>query len=162
MATQPSEESPLLGQSEGGKHHDGDAKPRFPLPFAARVTIGVASLGLMFSVEIADSLLGVARTQVAESIVCRKRFPDVALGSSDPRCKDDKVQSELSMLQATEFSCALLPGLLTAVPWGVVADRRGRIFVLRLTMLGLVLYEGVNTIICIYRLVAQGTSAPFF
>lgn len=142
MTSEHNEGSPLLRADNGGS----DRKHR--LSIATRITIAISSLLLLFVIEIADLLLTVPRAEVEEHILCRKQFPDAVLGSNDPRCKNDNVQSELSILQSTELSCALLPGLLTAVPWGVVADKRGRIFVLRLTVLGLVLYEGANVIIC--------------
>jgi MFS family permease len=143
MTAHDTETSPLLRTSTSNSRDD-----KLKLCVAARATVAISSLLLLFSIMIGGVILEVPRVEVLENILCRKRYPDAALGSNDPRCKEDDVQSDLSMLKAVEISCGLLPGLLTSVPWGVVADRYGRLFVLRLAMLGVVLCEGSNIVIC--------------
>lgn len=151
--TDRAEEAPLLGHRDEQQQQQQDTgreirDPALKLSVAARVCIAVASLTLLVAIELSDLIIDVPRTQIEESILCRKRYSDVVIGSNDPRCKDNSVQADLSMLQALELTCTILPSLLTAVPWGVVADKYGRIFVLRLSIFGLLLVQGSNIIIC--------------
>ena len=84
--------------------------------------------------------------RILEDAVCRRyheRFaqPGVHLSLPIPEgdCKIPSVQSELAMLKGWDAMFACIPSLLTAVPYGALADRHGRKLVLILALLGTIL-----------------------
>lgn len=146
--TENTEQSPLLPTRNHGEVQDEASCETPEVSTAIRIAVGISCLCLLTAIEVGDTLLSVPRTQIEEEILCRNLFPDVASSISDPRCKENNVQSELSMLQGLEVTFTLLPGLLMAIPYGIIADRYGRKFVLGLALLGIILTEGCNIMIC--------------
>ncbi|KAJ5667403.1 MFS transporter [Penicillium longicatenatum] len=60
---------------------------------------------------------------IQEAIICQKYFPASANDASvDPRCKTEIVQAELSFLKGWQLTISLLPGMLTALPYGMMAE----------------------------------------
>ncbi|KAF4504262.1 hypothetical protein G6O67_008435 [Ophiocordyceps sinensis] len=86
--------------------------------------------------------------QIQEGIICQMWHPGIPEPSKDVRCKDRDVQSELSTLRGWELTFGLIPGLLTAIPYGIIADRYGRKVVLSLSLFGITLVQAVDIIIC--------------
>ncbi|KAL7908231.1 hypothetical protein GGI35DRAFT_453658 [Trichoderma velutinum] len=113
-----------------------------------RITIALLCLLLLLVVEFAATLLTISVSQIEEGILCRRFFPDVNDTITDPRCKSENVQSELSTIQGWGFTFAIIPGVITAVPYGVAADKYGRSVILSLSLLGIVLVEAGAVIIC--------------
>lgn len=76
-----------------------------------------------------------------ERSICKRKFPDVSasLFAGDPRCKDPKVQGSLAMILGWSASLESIPGLIGAIPFGMLSDRVGRRPVLFLSTLGLTL-----------------------
>ncbi|OAA52645.1 Major facilitator superfamily domain, general substrate transporter [Beauveria brongniartii RCEF 3172] len=72
---------------------------------------------------------------ILESIICRNVFADVS-GDADPRCKDALVQGELSFIRGWQSTFDVIPGLLTAMPYTLMANEYGRPRVLSLSVLG--------------------------
>ncbi len=98
---------------------------------------------------------------VMESIICRQAHPDifpptppppldqaVAGGgrggggglvlTDDPRCKGPDVQGYLAMLRGWQATFDCVPGIVMAVPFGVLSDRWGRRPVLGVSLGGIV------------------------
>ncbi|KAK8022905.1 MFS multidrug transporter [Apiospora marii] len=69
-------------------------------------------------------------------------------GLCDPRCKGNDVQTELSFIRGWQSTLDYIPSLLTAVPYGFLADRRGRELVLRLSLIGITLASSFVVLVC--------------
>lgn len=145
-----SERTPLLPDSAG---HSSDAAPcvayEGEIPPLRRLAIALPYLLVFLAFEIAVSLVAIPMSPIQEVIICRKHYADVV--GADPRCKNEVVQSELSMLKGWEVTFALIPGMVTAVPYGMAADKYGRRLVLGLSLLGLTLSQAADIIICASR-----------
>ncbi|KAL4952822.1 major facilitator superfamily domain-containing protein [Aspergillus filifer] len=102
------------------------------------------------TIDFGDYLSTTPRTQILENIICHNLHPDAATASNPnpPICKDADVQSELALINGWKETFDLLPGIILALPYGVMADRWGRKKVLLLSLLGLVLQEGCLRLIC--------------
>lgn len=101
----------------------------------------------MLVVELASPLVDVPMLQIQEEIICQKYHPDIVSGA-DPRCKDASVQSDLAFLTGWSSSFILVPGLVTAVPYGYLADKYGRATILRLSIFGMVLWQSATILVC--------------
>ncbi|KAK3336087.1 major facilitator superfamily domain-containing protein [Cercophora scortea] len=102
---------------------------------------------LMFIISLAGGLSVPPMTAAMEGILCRQMHPEVAHGIppirgvldvfKDRVCKENDVQRYLALLRGWGATFDCVPGLLTAIPWGIVSDRWGRQPVLVLGVLGL-------------------------
>jgi MFS family permease len=106
-------------------------------------TICIASI---FFIEIGDFMLRAPIMRTLEDILCRSYFKStlpIAIDFSDPipedHCKIPLVQSQLAMLKGWDLTFSCIPGILVAVPYGVMADKYGRKLVLMLGLLGVLL-----------------------
>ncbi|KAH8682567.1 major facilitator superfamily domain-containing protein [Xylariales sp. PMI_506] len=133
------ERSPLLGAST-----DSDTGR----PAVSRRTVAIICLALFLVVEFAATVLAISLSQVEEAVICRQFYPDVDDVAADPRCKDHDVQSELSTIQGWAFTFGIIPGIVTAIPYGIAADKYGRRAILSLSLLGTFLAELVGVTIC--------------
>jgi MFS family permease len=111
-----------------------------------RLAVGLFYVAVFLVFEISILLVSVPMSPIQEAIICRKYYPDAA--KTSPVCKSEVVQSELSMLKGWEITFGLLPGMLTAVPYGMVADKYGFKVVLGLSLLGLTLSQAIDIVIC--------------
>ncbi|GKT42536.1 efflux pump ustT [Colletotrichum spaethianum] len=134
-ARRPEEETPLLA-------HD---LPQTIAPTRA-YQIKVIGLAMTFIIliEIGVYLQVPPSYQLMEEIICRKHYPDhiISQDDDDDLCKAALVQGELAMVKGWQasFDCiARKSSLLTAIPYGVIADKYGRRPVLSLAMLGITL-----------------------
>lgn len=105
------------------------------------------SAATIFFFTIYGALLTIPEHVLAEEMLCRKYHPDIESGK-DPRCKDDDVQNELSFINGWSITLILLPGVLTAVPYGLLADAYGRRLGLALAVLGVLLQQISTLVIC--------------
>lgn len=81
--------------------------------------------------------------------VCHRLHPEYEPGS--PGCFfDGEVGTELMLVTRLSYVFTILPGILTAVPYGFLADQYGRKFGLFLSIVGLVLAQAFNIIVCKY------------
>lgn len=99
--------------------------------------------------EIGTSLIIIPLNPILESIICRNVFADVS-GDVDPRCRSALVQGELSFIRGWQMTFEIIPGLLTAIPYTLMANRYGRPRVLSLAVLGGSLALGFVVFICIF------------
>ncbi|KAM7198756.1 Major facilitator superfamily domain containing protein [Naviculisporaceae sp. PSN 640] len=125
------------------------------------VTIGMCVL-LIILLDIGVSLVATGLLQVQEDIICRdiqngfgqpqQLFPHTEHEDrpNKPDCKGNDVQSELSIIQSWSVVFDLLPGVVMAVPLGLVADRYGRSLVLGLSLLGISLSYGFSAVVCAF------------
>ncbi|KAM7190719.1 Major facilitator superfamily domain containing protein [Naviculisporaceae sp. PSN 640] len=76
---------------------------------------------------------------------------DSSPSPSPEDCKSSPpTQSEFSIITSWYFVLQLLPGLVMAVPMGLLADKHGRTLVMALSMAGMTLNFGFSVLICSY------------
>lgn len=100
-------------------------------------------MAVLSLVQFASVISATPTLEIMEAIICRSMHPDVVNPRDDASCKDTEVQSKLSTLQGWMMPFALVPGLLTAMPYGAMADKHGRRLVLRLAISGLLISQAV-------------------
>jgi len=146
-----SESSPLLSPSHDDhitNSDDNETKPHQPHPKFLRVVI-LCVLSI-FLIEVGDYMQRAPFMRILEDILCRQyysssptlpTFPhlDGKLQIPESSCKVPLIQSELAMLRGWDQMFSCIPGILVAVPYGVVADRWGRKLVLVMGVAGILL-----------------------
>ncbi|KAL4971127.1 MFS transporter [Aspergillus stella-maris] len=147
--TDTTETTPLLPpQPEHQPETPQLPQPQPEHPNANKIALLVFIVAI--TIDFGDYLSTAPRTQILENIICHNLHPDTATASdpNPPICKDADVQSELALINGWKETFDLLPGIILALPYGVMADRWGRKKVLLLSLLGLVLQEGCLRLIC--------------
>jgi MFS family permease len=141
-ATDDGHQAPT-GESDS---HSDSANVRVIFPLRNIALCGVVVLVLVM-IEAAALLISIPLNQVIEANICRQLRPDLELQSS--ACGDDgDVQGELAMLTGWNTTFALLAGIITAIPFGIMADKYGRKSGLCLCVLGITMAESATVIIC--------------
>ena len=140
--------------------HNATTIKNKPLRAALRPRVILLSLVLVFLLELSIGMSIPPMNAVMESIICRQAHPDVfvpppppppSLGQAavaggggglvltdDPRCKGPDVQGYLAVLRGWQATFECVPGIVGAVPFGVLSDRWGRRPVLGLSLGGIV------------------------
>jgi MFS family permease len=153
--TEPSVATPLLpGHTTAHDHHDHD--PQAPTIHHDKkkhpqfLTIVAIILTSLFLIAVGDFMIRAPWMRIQEDVVCRsyytRTFPSLIPNPGGPlepipedRCKVPDVQSKLAMLRGWHQTISCVPSILTAVPYGVAADKYGRKVVLILCLTGIVL-----------------------
>ncbi|KAJ5175707.1 Major facilitator superfamily domain general substrate transporter [Penicillium canariense] len=117
---------------------------RFVVPYAL----------VLVAAEIGSSLVNVSMSQILEGILCQQ-YHGVNDPIGNPLCKSKEVQLELSILQGWELAFGLIPGLLTGVLYGIIADAYSRRVVLSLAFFGLALSLAFDMLVCSIRKVIE-------
>jgi len=106
--------------------HQNDKPANHP-HFVLVATVIVCSI---FVIEVGDFMGRAPVTRLLEDSVCRKYYEsvgtmalDLSLHIPEENCKISPVQREVAMLKGWDMTFASIPGLLTAVPYGVLADK---------------------------------------
>ncbi|KAK7931277.1 adenylate cyclase [Apiospora marii] len=138
-----------------GSESEPDPEPEpAPAPLRKRLVLVAACMLLILLLELGAYLATIPLTQVLEENICRAFHPSPtptpapAPAPSDPRCKGNDVQTELSLIRGWQSTLDYIPSLLTAVPYGFLADRGGRELVLRLSLIGITLASGFVVLVC--------------
>ncbi|KAH6962868.1 major facilitator superfamily domain-containing protein [Fusarium avenaceum] len=97
--------------------------------------------------KLSPGMFNTILSQILEGILCRQ-YHDTTDPTSDPRCKDESVQGELSILLSMKATFELLPTVIFSIPYGLAADVYGRKPVLIIATMGCVIYGLVNLVIC--------------
>ncbi|KAK1961570.1 MFS general substrate transporter [Colletotrichum sublineola] len=127
-----------------GGHLPGEVKP-IPLKSCSIVARCIFLLTIF---ELGCCLIAIPLNQVLEAIICRNFYPQAPPSVNDLRCKAKAVQDELSIIRGWQSTLELIPSLLTAIPYGFLADRQGREMVLGLSLLGMTLSSTFYILIC--------------
>lgn len=98
---------------------------------------------LQFSFYLAKHMVEVPTVRLFEEAVCNQYYSrhqvsnaSTLSGVGEEHCKLAAVQQELATITGLKFTFDALPGLLTAMYYGSIADRLGRRFVLALCSAG--------------------------
>lgn len=152
------ESAPLLGS----RQHDIEAEPApapaFGQPLkehderttAQRLRILLPCIIILACYLIGSGMIDISLNQISEAIICRKVFGTITDPSSDPRCKETQVQSELALINGWEITFGMIPGLLLGVPFGLAADKYGRRVILTLSTFASAVYGLAVIMICRY------------
>ncbi|KUI61057.1 hypothetical protein VP1G_08216 [Cytospora mali] len=98
-----------------------EPKPESPLYIVICLAI------LVFIVQLGASLSDVPSVQILEDIICYKFYEGIPTAKYiKENCLVGPVQSELNIISMGSLLFGYLPGILVAVHYGALADRRGR------------------------------------
>ncbi|KAM0405812.1 hypothetical protein FCULG_00005105 [Fusarium culmorum] len=97
--------------------------------------------------KLSPNMFNTLLSQILEGILCRQ-YHGTSDPTSDPRCKDEDVQGELSIILSMKATFELLPTVIFSIPYGLAADVYGRKPVLIVATLGCVLYGLAGLVIC--------------
>ncbi len=122
----------------------------------------LVTLSLLVALNLGDVVLGPATARIYESVYCHEwyRNHDPSLigpgGVEESNCKIPNVQRDVSSLVGFKELFDAMPGLLLAIPFGILADKYGRkwLFVLNLFCM-LCRYLWVVTICELHRLTTK-------
>ncbi|CAG8954545.1 hypothetical protein HYFRA_00004460 [Hymenoscyphus fraxineus] len=90
-------------------------------------------------------------TRILESIVCRSYYQKLGqflIEIPESKCKISAIQGRLAMLKGWSALFECLPSVLLAVPYGLLADKRGRKPVLYLAILGIMMHNIWLLVVC--------------
>ncbi|KAK5989003.1 Efflux pump ustT [Cladobotryum mycophilum] len=141
-ADRHSETTPLL-QENGGD--EPDQQPNLRAQAQRLLLLVCVSI---VAIDFGSYLSYAPQIEIFESIICRRLHSSgldfvYHANNSTSVCKSDDVQSELALLVGWNQSFNQLPGILLALPYGLMADRVGRKTVLLLSLIGLLMEEVV-------------------
>lgn len=144
MTSADGEGAPLLGSRRSGD--DADAA-------YARRRVVTTTFVMVILVDLAGFFLEAPQTKILEGIIC-SRYYNAAAGAgaalSEHDCTIGPVQSELATVAQMLNTFNRLPGLLVAIPFGILADRYGRRLVLVLAILGALLQDVISKTVLWY------------
>ncbi|KAH7251045.1 major facilitator superfamily domain-containing protein [Fusarium tricinctum] len=118
-----------------------------PSPLRQHFTLLALGYISFIFLKLSPGMFNTILSQILEGILCRQ-YHDTTDPTSDPRCKDESVQGELSILLSMKATFELLPTVIFSIPYGLAADVYGRKPVLIIATMGCVIYGLVNLVIC--------------
>ncbi|RAH45491.1 MFS transporter [Aspergillus brunneoviolaceus CBS 621.78] len=93
--------------------------------------------------------------QIYENIICQRMHPELfasAFGgltaTTQPLCKSTDVQGKLALLVGWQDTFTQLPGMILAIPFGLMADQVGRKPVIIISLAGFLMQECAIRFIC--------------
>jgi MFS family permease len=142
MASEATERRPLL--------YNAEASPKSAPPPAKHRIVYTAIIGFLVNAAYVTAIAfsNGAMDQLVEGAACQRLYPDVTDRYHDRRCKNDDVQSQLSLVNGWQTTFGIVPGLLVAVPYGFFADKYGPRALLPLTFLGTTTTQFVQQLMC--------------
>lgn len=146
-----SESTPLL--SAASDHRDirtplSSALPSFEAihPRWSWVHILALFVGIAVISDAGEALYAVPRVRLFESIVCNRYYEQTdptGLGLDgtvpEPLCKLDPIQDEVARILGWQYLFDSIPAILLPIPYGYLADKQGRKWILTWAMAGFAL-----------------------
>lgn len=133
MSSAIEEESPLLAPPK--RHGHTDAHQR---------RVIVMNFVMVILIDFAAFFLNAPQTSILEGIICSRHYNSHP-GEHD--CTTGPVQAELATVYQMLNTFNRLPGLIVAIPFGIIADRYGRRPVLVLAIAGALLQDIISKVI---------------
>lgn len=157
----PGEEDALLSQEEadpqGQENHVNQSTTKTSDLTHLQEWKTIYLIGLfVFLCDLGEGIRVAPEVQMLEGLVCRDYFqthdPITILNREVPQnpCKIDGVQSQLVELRGWLSLARGIAQLLVVLPFGVLADRKGRRIVIALSLISLVFSEVWVVIVCKY------------
>jgi len=146
-----SETSPLVsnGRESRDSHESATPAPQEPHPHPKFLRVAALVIVAVFLIETASYMSKAPLMRLLEDVICRSYYEstqpgqrptfDLSLPIPEAECKSPWVQSKLAKLRGWDTVISCIPGVLLSVPYGVLADKRGRKFVLILALVGVIL-----------------------
>lgn len=141
-----SESTPLLAGTSEARGYPPSITASIGLQHPKFFVVATICIASVFFIEIGDFMLKAPIMRTLESIICNSYYKStlpVGMVLPDPipedHCKIPIVQSQLAMLKGWDLTFSCIPGIIAAVPYGVMADKYGRKLVLMLALLGVLL-----------------------
>lgn len=142
------ETAPLLRADSSDSSLSATAHPSTD-PNSRRATrVVVLVCFVIVAVDFGYVLSIAPQTEIFESIICARLHP-----GDQKNCKTPDVQGELALLIGWQETFNQLPGVIFAVPYGLIADSYGRKPVLLLSLIGLILEEASIRLICWWNVI---------
>jgi hypothetical protein len=145
-AEQASETSPLVRDGSESRDHPESTTTQGHHPHPKFLRVAVLILASVFIIETASFMTKAPLMRLLEDVICRSYYEstspptlDLSLPIPEGECKAPLIQGKLAMLQGWDMVISCVPGLLLSVPYGVLADKHGRKFVLILALGGVLL-----------------------
>ncbi|KAN0070855.1 major facilitator superfamily domain containing protein [Elaphomyces granulatus] len=128
---------PLLQRQNSHDERPPEDASEAPSPWrpsrATRVPMMVYLILLMVLLELEESMQSVPTVRLYESAVCQQYYKDKV---SEDKCKIRKIQQTLAHVRGWQGFFDALPTLLLSIPFGCLADAKGRRLVLFLSEFG--------------------------
>lgn len=119
--------------------------PVFPLRDIIHCAVVILVIVL---IESSALLLAVPLNQILEANICRRLHPELKHQSAAACGNDSDVQAELALVNGWSITLTLLPGIITAIPFGFLADKYGRKLGMCLCVLGICMFETCTAAVC--------------
>lgn len=140
------EESPLFADNDRDVSNTASQSATFTRKSIFAVT---RIIGTVVLVEAATILTDVPIYEILEDIICRQMGRMGDGDNSTHGCSGDAdVQAELAFLRGWQLTLELLPGILMAIPYGIVGDRYGRKVMFIVCMVGILLTQLFYLLVC--------------
>jgi hypothetical protein len=138
------ETSPLIGSAPSiATSEAAEQTVHFSTPVVHRQTVLLLLCVIMFVSELGGGMIVPPSNALMEDIICRDMKPRLGAAQRHPTlltdddiCKGPEVQGKLALYRGWLYIAEATPGMLTAIPYGLLADRWGRRPVLTLAITG--------------------------
>ncbi|KAF2124112.1 MFS general substrate transporter [Dothidotthia symphoricarpi CBS 119687] len=103
------------------------------------------------AMDFGDALAYPPGIAIYESVICNELHntdPSPPSNATTSPCKSPAVQGQLALFIGIKDTIHQLPGIVLALPYGLAADRIGRRPIVLLCLVGLLLEEVVNRLVC--------------
>ncbi|KAJ5623363.1 MFS transporter [Penicillium lividum] len=129
--------------------------PKVESPTHGRLSVFVLCVLLVTIGDFGIFLVSLPQTRLYESIACYRYYEAhdpsrIGPGGSvlEKWCKIAPVQGEVAFIRGYELLFAAIPGVVLAVPYGLLADRWGRKPVVLMSIMGILLSMTFTLLVC--------------
>jgi hypothetical protein len=141
-----SETSPLVGDGSPPRDSPEDVPTQSSHNHPRFLRVVTIVIVTVFVMQVADYMAKAPLMRLLEDIICRKYYEsakpagiDLSLPIPEEKCKLPPIQSQLATFKGWDMVISCIPGILLSVPYGILADKHGRRFVLLLGRAGIIL-----------------------